>query len=101
MKNAIIKIFFFIFLLLNFSACEKKVEKPKDLLEEIKEKQVFVVGTNNNSKPFAYTDENNKKLTGFDAELIKLLAEDIFGSSTIVKFEKVTPENRIIKGRVF
>ena len=30
-------------------------------------------------------------------ELIKLLAEDIFGSSTIVKFEKVTPENRIIK----
>ncbi len=78
-------------------SCEikKAVEEP-DLLSTIKERESFIVGINVNSRPFGYKDENGN-ITGFDADLIREISKLLFKTDKIVKFEYITPSNRIIK----
>ena len=89
---------FCIFLLSVLCACDvQKKAENNDLLKEIKDKKTFVVGINNHSRPFGYIDEENNELMGFDADLIKEISKKIFGTDKIIKFEEVTPSNRILK----
>lgn len=88
---------FCIFLLSTLCSCEikKAVEEP-DLLSIIKERESFVVGINDNSRPFGYKDENGD-ITGFDADLIKEISKLLFKTDKIIKFVYINPSNRIIK----
>ena len=89
---------FCIFLLTTLCACSNK--KPElqetDLLNIIKTQQNFVVGINTNSRPFGYIEEQSGKITGFDADLIREISKIIFKTDKILKFEEVTPSNRIL-----
>lgn len=89
---------FSIFLCLNLCACKKQEETVfVDLLKEIKEEKSFVVGINENSNPFGYIDEKTKEIKGFDADLIREISKLIFNNEKIIRFEYVTPSNRIMK----
>lgn len=89
---------FCIFLLTTLCACNiRKKQENYDLLNSIKIKKVFVVGINKDSRPFGYIDEETNDITGFDADLIKEISKYIFNTDKIVRFEEVTPSNRILK----
>ena len=89
---------FCIFLLTTLCACNIKQKQEKyDLLDSIKAKKIFVVGINKDSRPFGYIDEETNGITGFDADLIKEISKYVFNSDKIVRFEEVTPSNRILK----
>jgi len=93
----LLKIFLIICVAFTFSSC-KKTEETKnyaDLVEQIKGEKRFVVGINENSKPFAYYDEETNELTGFDVELIKEISKKIFDTDKIIEFKSLTPANRI------
>ena len=98
--NSIIKSLlsiFCLFVLVMLGACDIRQEPVEsNLVSAIKDKKEFVVGINSASRPFGYKDENGG-ITGFDADLIKLISKQIFGNDKIVKFEEVTPSNRIMK----
>ena len=83
-------------MLINLCACQNNREDEIDLLSKIKDKKVFYVGVNPNSKPFAYKDDNGA-LRGFDIELIKEISKKIFETDEIIEFVNVTPSNRILK----
>lgn len=89
---------FCLFLLTTLCACDiQKKKENADLLNSIKIKKVFVVGINKDSRPFGYIDDETTNITGFDADLIRELSKHIFSSDKIVRFEEVTPSNRILK----
>lgn len=92
--KSLLKIFLLVFLLLNLSACHNEVDKV-DLYDKIKKEKVFKVGINENSKPFAYKDENGE-IIGFDADLIREISKRVFDSEKIVEFVSITPSNRIL-----
>jgi len=94
MKN-FLKIFVLFFLLITLCACQNGNSRNIDLQEKIKKEKVFKVGINENSKPFAYRDENND-LVGFDTDLIKEISKRIFDTDKIIEFVPVTPSNRIL-----
>lgn len=90
-----LKIFFSIFLLINLCACAQDRDEM-DLYDRIQEDKFFIVGTNANSKPFAYKNEYGE-LVGFDVELIREISKIVFGSDGIVNFKHLTPSSRILK----
>ena len=87
----------FLILLLIFSifmfGCSKK--EPKTSLEAIKEKGYITVGTKFETKPFGYIE--NGELQGFDIDIAKKIAKEIFDDETKIEFIEVTSENRISK----
>ena len=91
----LLKIFFIVFIALNLCSCKKEQEVPTDLFDKIKAENHFVVGINEDSKPFAYRNESTMELEGFDVELIKEISKKIFGSDKIIEFKPLTPANRI------
>ena len=50
-----------------------------------------------NSRPFGYIDETTGSLSGFDADLIREISKHIFNTDENIKFEYVTPSDRILK----
>ena len=92
--KSFLKIFFAIFILINLCACQNQSAQV-NLYEKIKKEKTFKVGINENSKPFAYYDENGT-LVGFDADLIKEISKRIFDTDKIIKFVPITPSNRIL-----
>ncbi|MAY63550.1 MAG: ABC transporter substrate-binding protein [Rhizobiales bacterium] len=65
-----------------------------DQLERVKERGKLIAGIRNDYVPFGYTDENGK-LVGFEVELAKAVAKDIFGSEDAIEFVPVVASNRI------
>ena len=84
-------------LLLIFSVfmfgCSKN--KQQTSLEAIKEKGYITVGTKFETKPFGYIE--NGELKGFDIDIARKVAKEIFDDETKVEFIEVTSENRISK----
>ncbi len=91
----LLKIFLCLILTVNLCSCKKEQPDNIDLLKKINNEQTFVVGINDNSKPFAYRDENGN-LVGFDVELIKEISKTIFGSEEIIEFKPLSPSARIL-----
>lgn len=63
-------------MVLSFTACGNDQEESKDLLTTIKERGYIVVATEGGWAPWTYHDESGK-LTGFDVELARLIAEKL------------------------
>jgi len=92
----LLKIFFIFLISLNLCSCKKQGQTPVDLLEKIQDEKHFVVGINENSRPFAYRNINTMELEGFDVDLIKEVSKIIFGTDKIIEFKTLTPSNRIL-----
>ncbi|MDO4377706.1 MAG: transporter substrate-binding domain-containing protein [Erysipelotrichia bacterium] len=65
-------------LLASLCGCKSSTQQDdnKNLLEKIKEKGTIVIATEGMWKPWTYHDDNDK-LTGFDVELARLIAEKL------------------------
>lgn len=70
-------------------SCGKKEAESKDLLAEIKARGFITIATEGDWAPYTYHDENDK-LTGFDVELGKLVAEKL---GVEAKFEETSWES--------
>jgi len=94
MKN-IFKVLLLILTCVTFCSCSNKTQENNDLVSIINERKTFKVGINENSKPFAYRNEENE-LVGFDVDLIKEISKKIFGTDKIIEFYDIPPSSRIL-----
>ena len=67
-----------------------------DLYEEIIHRGKIKVGINTDSKPFGFYDENGR-VSGYDADLARYIAQYILKNPENVEFISVEPSNRLIK----
>jgi polar amino acid transport system substrate-binding protein len=65
-----------------------------DELEMVKARGKIVVGIRNDYVPFGYLDSKGQ-LIGFEVDLAKFVAKDMFGSDTAIEFVPVVASNRI------
>ncbi len=80
------------YLCINLSGCT--ANKPKDNLQEIKNRGKIIVGVRSDTRPFGYRDiEGN--LQGFDIDLAKAISKHIFADMESVELVPVTASNRI------
>ena len=71
------------------------VKKPQTSLDEIKERGNLTVGVKFSAKPFGYIE--NGELQGFDIDIAKKIAGEIFDDENKVEFIEVNSEDRISK----
>lgn len=67
-----------------------------DVYEEIMQRGTIKIGINTDSKPFGFIDEDGK-ISGYDADLGRYIAQYIVKNRDGVEFIPVTPSNRLIK----
>ena len=84
-----------LFICLVFCGCIKK-ETIKDDYAKILERGNIIVGVRDDTAPFGFKDENGN-LSGFDIDLAKIIAKNIFGDENKIQFVPVTAQNRIGK----
>ncbi len=65
-----------------------------DQLEKVKERGKLIVGIRNDYVPFGYLDPNGKNV-GFEVDLARAVAKDMFGSETAIEYVPVVASNRI------
>ena len=76
------------------SGCGKK-QQPMDLYDMVLDRGKIVVGVKEDAKPFGYIN-NNEQYEGFDVDLAKQFAKEIFGSEDAIEFVPVNASNRIM-----
>lgn len=78
-------------------AVDYKLDKAnsvsQDLLKTIKNRGYIIVGVKTDTRPFGYLE--NGKNVGFDVEIARYIAKDIFHDPSKVEFVQVTPSNRL------
>lgn len=85
---------------LGLSACDKKSEKAQSDsqagsgLEQIKRQGVLRIGVFSDKPPFGYLDAQGKP-QGFDVEIAKHVAKDLFGDERKVEFVLTEAANRV------
>ena len=74
---------------------------PEKLVPGIRARGRVVVGLDQGSNPFSFRDPVSGQLTGFDVDLAREIARDIFGSPSQVEFRSLTSANRVqaLEGR--
>ena len=70
-------------------------QKEKTSLDTIKERGNLIVGVKFDAKPFGFID--NGELQGYDIDIAKRIAKEIFDDESKVEFIEVNSENRISK----
>lgn len=75
-------------------ACGNNQSAPKDTMSKIKERGVLVVGVKKDIPKFALLDQKSNTYEGFEIDVAKLLAKEILGDETKIKFEPVTAKTR-------
>lgn len=65
-----------------------------DQLEKVKERGKLIVGIRNDYVPFGYLDPNGRNV-GFEVDLARFVAKDLFGSDTAIELVPVIASNRI------
>jgi len=94
MKKYIIFTFIILFTGIIISGCGKK-QQPMDLYDMILNRGKIVVGVKNDAKPFGFLNDN-KQYEGFDIDLSRQIAKNIFGDENAVEFIPVNSSNRIM-----
>ena len=72
---------------------DKANTPSEDLLSVIKKRGYITVGVKTDTRPFGYLE--NGKNVGFDIDIAKRIAKDIFHDENKIKFVQVTPSNRL------
>lgn len=75
---------------------DKSNSVDEELLSVIKQRGYIVVGVKTDTRPFGYLDKNGKNI-GFDIDIAKSIAKEIFHDENKIKFIPVTPSNRLYK----
>ena len=65
-----------------------------DQLDRVKQRGKLIVGIRNDYVPFGYLDPKGE-LTGFEIDLAKFVAKDMFGSETAIEMVPVVASNRV------
>ena len=73
------------------TACGKK---ELTTLEQIKSRNSLTVGVSQDAGAFGHLNKNGE-LEGFDIDVAKYIAKKLIGSDKMIKFEVLTPNNRI------
>ena len=71
------------------------IKKEKTSLEEIKDRGKLIVGVKFDAKPFGFIEK--EELQGFDVDIARKIAKEIFDDESKVEFIEVNSENRISK----
>ncbi|WP_333617833.1 glutamate ABC transporter substrate-binding protein [Dietzia sp.] len=69
--------------------------EPKDLVPQIYERGRLIVGLDQGSNLFSFRDPVSGELEGFDVDLAREIARDIFGDPSRVEFRSLTSAERI------
>jgi len=94
MKKYIILAFAIFITSIVISGCGKK-QQPMDLYDMVLDRGKIVVGVKEDAKPFGFLDKDNQYV-GFDVDLAKQIAKNIFGDETAIEFVPVNASNRIM-----
>lgn len=94
MKKYIIFASIILFTGIIISGCGKK-QQPMDLYDMVTDRGKIVVGVKDDSKPFGFLNQDNQ-YEGFDVDLAKQIAKNIFGDENAVEFIPVNSSNRIM-----
>ncbi|MBP3820201.1 transporter substrate-binding domain-containing protein [bacterium] len=78
------------------TACTKKTERQVNTFDEIIKRGYINVGVKTDSFPFGYKDSKGN-YAGFDVDLAKIIAGEIFKDKSRVKFVPVTSSDRMMK----
>ena len=92
MKKLLV-IFILLFCSVFLCGCTNGTEKSS--LDEIKERGYLIVGLNFNTKPFGFIE--NGELKGFDVDIAKNIAKNIFDDESKIEFIEITSETRLSK----
>ena len=68
---------------------------PEERVPKIIERGRLIVGLDQGSNLFSFRDPATGELTGFDVDLAREIADDIFGNPDQVEFRSLTSANRI------
>jgi putative glutamine transport system substrate-binding protein len=77
-----------------FTACKKEIEQVT--LEDIRNRGEIIIGVKTDVPYFSYYDEVNGTYSGYEIEIARLIAEDLFGSAEKVTFFPVTAKTRTV-----
>lgn len=93
-RLAPILLIFLIFLMpMILTSCE--LSGPSgDIFQKVKQRGKILAGVKFDSRPFGFIDKD-RKLKGFDIDLIKEIARRVLGNENAVDFQQVTSSNRI------
>ncbi len=94
MKKYIILSVIIVAIGLIISGCGKK-QKPMDLYDMVLDRGKIVVGVKEDAKPFGFLN-SNEEYEGFDIDLAKQIAKEIFGDENAIEFVPVNASNRIM-----
>lgn len=72
---------------------DKANSVEEDLLKTIKSRGYIIVGVKTDTRPFGYLE--NGKNVGFDIDIARYIAKDIFHDPSKIQFVQVTPSNRL------
>src|SRR5699024_11244218 len=70
-------------------------EPPEELVPRIRDRGRLVVGLDQGYNLFSFRDPATGQLTGFDVDLTREIARDIFDDPDQVEFRSLTSSNRI------
>ncbi|PLT35520.1 transporter substrate-binding domain-containing protein [Bacillus sp. V5-8f] len=70
-------------------------EKSTNALEQIKERDKFVIGVKHDTRLFGLKNPSTGEVEGFDIDIAKQLAKEILGDENKVEFKEVTSKTRI------
>jgi ABC-type amino acid transport substrate-binding protein len=70
-------------------------EASAGTLQDVKSRGKLIAGVMADTPPFGYLGDKREN-KGFDVDVAKALAKELFGDENAVKFVAVTPENRIL-----
>nr|WP_255583658.1 glutamate ABC transporter substrate-binding protein [Dietzia sp. ANT_WB102] len=68
---------------------------PAERVPRIRQRGRLIVGLDQGSNLFSFRDPASGQLTGFDVDLAREIAEDIFGDPRQVEFRSLTSSNRL------
>ena len=69
--------------------------EPEDRVPKILDRGRLIVGLDQGSNLFSFRDPGTGELTGFDVDLAREIADDIFGDPDAVEYRSLTSANRI------
>lgn len=74
---------------------DKVYHQEEDLLNKIEARGYLIAGVKTDTRPFGYIKDG--KNVGFDIDIAKRIARDIFHDESKIKFVEVTPSTRLYK----
>lgn len=95
MRKKLFVFFSILFVFMFLVACGSESSEEGSTLEEIKESGELIAGVKFDTAFFGYQDPETNEIEGFDADLMRLLSEEIFGDEESVEFVQVTSKTRI------